>query len=193
MTYKGFSNLAFCFLPCPCTSCDLKKDFVCESYKGGTAAAKAFATAHCGTGCKPIIDTAQYGRAPSTDSEAQTGPIVNNVRVNTFCTCGNAQYCVESDPPPYCTLQDTCTNADNWLIGPWMSRPRFRMPLIPVKPPIHALAPTPFHAPRPIALMDRPPGYPVVITLFGPTTRCHPMATPARASISTWCSPGAVN
>lgn len=115
-TYKDFSNLAFCFLPCPCASCGIKEEFVCESYfstvpGAGTAEQKAYAVADCGPNCRPIIESAQYGRKGFTDTTSPQDPIVNGVNVNRVCTCGNAHYCPDTNLPPYCTTS-SCNHGD---------------------------------------------------------------------------------
>jgi hypothetical protein len=107
-TYKGFSNLAFCFKPCPCNSCGLQEAFTCESFAAGTGV-PAFAVASCGTGCAPVIEAARYGRygvsGPSLTNSG--GPVVNGVIVNNVCTCQNAQYCTAG---PFCTSSDPGCN-----------------------------------------------------------------------------------
>jgi hypothetical protein len=59
----------------------------------------------------PVIERANYGRNGSTDGSS--GPVVNGVNVNGFCTCGAAGYCTESTvtppPPNYCS-NGNCNN-----------------------------------------------------------------------------------
>jgi hypothetical protein len=100
-SYKDFSNLAFCFKPCPCSSCGLQEAFACESFRAGTAV-PSFAKAECGAGCAPVIASAFYGRSGITGDTpaASTGPVVNGVKVNSACTCQTAGYCSSS---PTCT------------------------------------------------------------------------------------------